>query len=119
MRYARAALAQPSLFCTKSGTVIEGVETVIRRFADVPLKASDYLCAALRQAPLFTLSPETIIRHIEIIIGLHTEGVFVTPNRHATPEHIATPLTEVFQFLLTYPRLMCLEDRNLKLRKNF
>jgi hypothetical protein len=80
----------------------------------------DYLQASRHQPQLFIQAPATIIRHIHLILDLFDEGVFALPcprpghTPTAAPVH---PHAPILGYLLTHPTLLCLEDKNLQLRR--
>jgi hypothetical protein len=104
------------LLCNRPTTVINRVNAVVDYFKDVPLPIRDYLTACRRTPALLTLAPHTIIRHIEILFELHSEGVFVVPD-DSTPSQARTPRQAVLACLISNARLLALQDKNLLLRR--
>jgi hypothetical protein len=118
--YLRAALTQPTLFCQSPATIAANIAGVVERFAGQYLTTKDYLQAALTQPPLFSMKPATIARHIELILALYDDGIFALPRPRGysiqTAEH-PHPHAPVLGFLLRNPVLICLEEKNIHLRK--
>src|SRR5438034_650495 len=66
---ARIAERLPTLFTSKSATVIGNVEAVAARFRPHGLTLKRYLAAALEQPQLFYQSPATLIANVETVAG--------------------------------------------------
>ena len=116
--YLDAATRAPQLFSLTPHNVTRNIEDVVAAFVGLGLTTAAYLKAALRQPQLFYRSPATLIAHINLILHLYDQEVFVPPKAKSLaspePHH---PHAAVIRFLLTEPRLICLEERNLQLRQ--
>ena len=97
---------------------MRNVSGVVERFADEGLTTRDYLKAALKNPSLFSLAPETVARHINLVFALYDDGVFTLPSTRSRGAHgHAHPHASVLAFLLRNPVILALEDNNLSLRQ--